>query len=99
MEIFDKIGQTANETYNYTVKQTGKFTRFAKLKLGMAENRAKIDDIYTSIGEQTYRKHMHGGFISEDLLNECKEIDKLADKVEQARMEILSLKEKRQCEK
>lgn len=97
MEIFEKIGKTAQETYRYTANQTSKFSKMAKAKIQMMEDKAKIEDIYTSLGEQTYRKYIQGNFVDEDLKNECEKIDILANKVEQARKDMLDLKEKKQC--
>jgi len=101
MDIFDKIGETANKTYKYTAQKTSKFAKETKLKLQISEDRAKIEDIYEEIGKKVYGKHIREENIDikKDLYEECSKIDKIANSIEKARKEILSLKDRRQCEK
>jgi len=101
MDIFDKITETANKTYKYTAEKTSKFAKETKLKMQIAENRAKIEDIYEEIGKKVYQKHIREEKIDikDDLLDQCAKIDEIAKTIEQSRLKILSLKDKRQCEK
>lgn len=101
MEFFDKLGKTASETYKYTAEKTSKLTKIAKLKLSINENKGKISDLYEEIGKKIYEKHIREeNFNIEDSIEEiCSQIDTISKEIEDARMEILKLNEKRQCQK
>ena len=58
MEIFDKIGNMASETYKFTTEKTSKLAKEAKIKMKINENKSKIDDIYEEIGKVIYQKHV-----------------------------------------
>ena len=58
MDFFDKLGKTASKTYKGAAEITGKLAKEAKLKMKMAENKAKIEDIYEEIGKKVYEKHI-----------------------------------------
>lgn len=101
MDIFDKISETANKTYKYTTEKTSKFAKETKLKMKIAENKAKIEDIYEEIGRKVYEKHIREENIDikEDLIEDCSKIDEITETIKKAREEMLSLNDCRQCEK
>lgn len=84
-----------------TTETTGKIARETKLKLKINENKGKIDDIYEEIGKKVYEKHIREEKIEikDDLLEECSKIDELAKEIEDARLEILKLNQKKLCSK
>lgn len=84
-----------------TTETTGKIARETKLKLKINENKGKIEDIYEEIGKKVYEKHVREEKIEikDDLLEECSKIDELANEIEDARLEILKLNQKRICNK
>lgn len=94
MGFFSDLSKKTSET-------TGKIARETKLKLKINENKGKINDIYEEIGKKVYEKHVREEKldISTDLAEECSQIDALAKEVEDARVEILSLNQKRICNK
>lgn len=100
MEFFDKLGKTASKTYNAAAEKTSKLAKEAKLKLLMSEDKAKILDLYEEIGKKVYEKHIREQNIDikSELIEECSQIDILADEIETARQDILNLKDKKQCE-
>ena len=99
MDFFDKLGKTASNTYKSAAELTGKLAKEAKLKMKMSENKAKIEDIYEEIGKKVYEKHIREEDISikDDLVEECLKIDKLSEIIKEARMELLKLKDLKQC--
>lgn len=99
MDFFNKLSNVANETYKYTAEKTGKIAKEAKLKLKINENKSKIEDLYEEIGKIVYQKHVREENINikEDLDSYCSSIDKLSSEIEEARMQILNLKERKQC--
>lgn len=84
-----------------TTETTGKIAKETKLKLKINENKGKINELYEEIGKKVYEKHVRKENldISTDLAEECSQIDTLAKEVEDARVEILSLNQKRVCAK
>ena len=101
MDIFDKIGETAKETYKYTADKATKLTREAKLRIQIREYKDKIKDLYESMGERIYENYVREDKQDiTDFLNErCSEIDIYAKEIEDARKEVLKLRDKKQCPK
>lgn len=99
MDFFDKLGKKATQTYKDAAEKTGKLAKEAKLKMLMNDNKEKIQELYEQIGKKVYEKHIREENISikEELLEECSKIDVLSDEIEAARMDILQLKDRRQC--
>ena len=92
MGFFSDLGKKTSET-------AGKISKETKLRLKINENKGKINDIYEEIGKKVYEKHTREENINikDELLNECTQIDTLAKEMEDARLEILKLNNKRIC--
>lgn len=101
MDLFDKIGNVASETYKFTAEKTSKIAKEAKIKMKINECKSKIDDLYEEIGKIVYQKHIREEDINieEDIEEYCTQIDSLSKTIEENRMELLNLKSKKQCEK
>lgn len=99
MDFFNKLGNMASETYKYTADKTNKLAKEAKTKIKMNEYKSQIEEIYEEIGEIVYQKHVREEDINikEDLQEYCKKIDELSEKVKECRMDLLNLKDKKQC--
>lgn len=99
MEFFNKLEEVATETYKYTTEKTGKLAKEAKIKMKINENKSSINKLYEKIGKITYQKHVREEDINikEDIEEDCKKIDELSNEIENCRMELLNLKEKKQC--
>ncbi len=99
MDLFDKIGKTACKTYKMTTEKTSKLAKETKLKIQMNEYKTKIQSIYEEIGKKVYEHHINDEDISIKVLVEenCIEIDELCDRIEDARKELLKLKDRKQC--
>ena len=65
------------------------------------ENKGKIEDIYEEIGKKVYEKHIREENIDikADLAEECSKLDALSKEIEDARLEILKLNQKKLCSK
>ena len=100
MEILNKIGNIASETYKKTTKKTGELAREAKIRMKMNEDKGKIKDFYQEIGKLVYQKHNDNVDISNDqeIIDLCRNIDELSDGIEKALDELLALKGKRICQ-
>lgn len=103
MELFDKIGKKASQTYKYTTEKTNKIAKEAKLKMSMSENKSKIDSIYEKIGKSIYEYHISNETRDNEKIEKiieeyCIEIDEISDNIEVQRKEILMLRDKKQCE-
>lgn len=94
MGFFSDIGKKTTEA-------TGKIAKETKLKLKINENKGKIEDIYEEIGKKVYEKHVREENIDIkiDLQEECSKIDKLSKEIEEAKIEILKLNQKKICSK
>lgn len=101
MDIFNKLSKKASDTYKYTTEKTGKLAKEAKLKMTINENKSNINDLYKEIGKKVYEKHIREeNIIIRDELEElCIQIDDYASIIEDANHEILSLRDKKICEK
>lgn len=93
MGFFSDIGKKTSET-------TSKIARETKLKMKINENKGKIADLYEIIGKKVYEKHIKeetAGF--EEFLNvELAKLDELSKEIEDARIEILKLNQKKMCQ-
>ena len=100
MDLFDKIGNVASETYKFTAEKTSKIAKEAKIKMKINECKSKISDLYEEIGKIVYQKHLREEEmdIREDIQEYCMQIDSLSKTIEESRMELLNLKDKKQCE-
>ena len=92
MGFFNDIGKKTTEA-------TSKITKETKLKLKMGDNKNKINNLYQQIGKAVYEKHVRGESINigEELKEECEKIATLASEIEESRLEILKLNNKRLC--
>ena len=99
MDFFDKLGKKASKTYKEAAELTGKLAKEAKLKMKMSENKAKIEDIYEEIGKKIYEKHIREENINikNELQEECGKIDEYSEIIKEIRMELLKLKDLKQC--
>ena len=99
MEFFDKLGRTANKTYKITQETATKLTKEAKLKFQIREDKLKIKDLYEAIGERIYENFVREDKqdITEFIQERCEEIDVFAKEIEEARKDILALKNIVQC--
>ena len=99
--IMDQISKKAVETYNIAAKATEKFSKEIKIKSKMSENKIKIQEFYEDIGKTLYEKYVLKEEINldRDLINNCSMIDILAEENEDLRMELLKLKNLKQCPK
>lgn len=99
MEIFDKIGEVASQTYKYTTEKADKIARETKLKMKMNENKSKIETLYNEIGEAVYRRHISQSKenFDEQIKTACEEIDRISKEIEQQNNELLNLKDRKQC--
>lgn len=99
MDILNKIGKKASETYKVTAEKTSKLAKEAKLRMKMNENKSDIEDLYKKIGKKVYEKHITDENINiMDLLEEeITKIDVLSDDIENILKEIMSLKDVKQC--
>ncbi len=97
--IVNKISKKAVDTYQMASKATGKFAKEVKLKAKMSENKAKIQELYEDIGKKVYENYVlkQEVNVSQDLINTCSTIDILADEIDDIRMELLKLKDMKQC--
>ncbi len=105
MGFFSDLGKKTSEATGKiarkTSETTGKIAKETKLKIKINENKNKINDIYEEIGKKVYEKHVREDSvcIKEDIQEECAKIDALAKEIEDARLEILKLNQKRLCSK
>ena len=92
MGILNDLGKMTTET-------TFKITREAKLKMQISENKQRIKCIYENLGRKIYENHVREENIDiKKLINDdCLRIDDLTKEIEDARKEILLLKNKMLC--
>lgn len=90
MGFFNDLGKKTTET-------TNKIAREAKLKVKMAENKNKIKELYEKLGKKVYESHIREEDI--DVKEDCAKIDELSKEIEDARIELLTLNNKKMCVK
>lgn len=98
MDIFDNISKKANDTCKFAAKQKNRVVQITKLKLFISRSRDEIHDIYEDIGKAVYERHLEGNAIDDKYIQDCIEIDTIANEIENARLKILELNDLRQCQ-
>lgn len=99
MEFLNKITETASKTYKYTTEKTSKLAKEVKIKTIINQDKAKISEIYEEIGKNVYQSYIR----KEDkeplqkIEELCKEINAYSSEIEANRMELLKLKDLKQC--
>ncbi|MCI9178161.1 MAG: hypothetical protein HFJ28_06415 [Clostridia bacterium] len=98
-KVISKIGETAVRTYRCAAKEASKIAREIKLKSQMAEDKEQIQSLYETIGKNVYEKYLLKETldIQTDYVEDCAMIDVLANEIEEIRMELLNLKNLKQC--
>ena len=88
-----------NDFGKKTTEATSKITKETKLRLKMSDSKSKINNLYEEIGKKVYEKHVRNESIDikKELNEECEKIDALAKEIEEARLEILKLNNKKIC--
>lgn len=98
MDILDKIGKVAEETCKGAADKTNRLAKEAKFRMKIGEKKNKISDIYEEIGKKVYKHHIEPEIeIENDIKDDCSMIDLYSQEIDEARQEILKLKEKKQC--
>lgn len=99
MDFWDKLTKKASETYKGASEKTNKIARETKLKIKINDNKSKIEDLYEEIGKKIYQKHVANEEINikDDIKEDCKRIDDLANEIEVFQKEIWGLKDSKQC--
>ena len=92
MGFFNEIGKKGAEA-------TSKIAREGKLKFKISDNKGKIKDIYQEIGRIIYEKHLREENIDikENLKEQLSTLDELSKEIEDARLELLRLNQKKLC--
>lgn len=90
-----------NDLSKKTTETTNKIAREAKLKMKINENKGIIKDLYETIGRKVYENHVREENIDikDFIKDDCSNIDKLSNEIEEARKEILTLNNKKMCKK
>lgn len=98
MDIINKIGKKATETYKITAEKTSKIAKEAKLKMEINNCNSNIQELYTEIGKKIYLKYSKEEEITiEDINDELNKIDTLTDEINKSNDEIMKLKDKVKC--
>lgn len=99
MDIIDKLGKTATNTYKITVNKTNKIAQRTKLRMHINECKTKIEDMYNIIGKKVYEKHVREENINiqDDIKKECEQIDKISTDIEKSIEYLLYLKDMKKC--
>ena len=94
MSFFNDLGKKTTET-------TAKIATEAKLKIEIAENKERINNLYIELGRKVYENHVREEKldIHEFIKDDCLKIDEISKEIENARKEILVLNNKKMCKK
>lgn len=94
MSFFNDLGKKTTET-------TAKIATEAKLKIEIAENKEKINNLYIELGRKVYENHIREENLNihEFINDDCLKIDEISKQIENARKEILVLNNKKMCKK
>ena len=109
MDIFDKISDVANKTYEITSNKTCKIAKETKLRFNINECKSKIYDLYEELGKDIYEIYVLNNNDNKDSKDEIKiikdeienyllTIDTIEDKIEYYNEELLKLKERKKCD-
>ncbi len=84
-----------------TTEKTTNVGRKTNLKIKIAEDKMKIEDLYEEIGKKIYENHVRENKVDDEkIIREyCFKIDLISKEIEEARKEILELNNMKMCKK
>lgn len=98
-ESIDKILGKFTKTTKEAIKKSGDAVGFTKLRLAVSNDKTKIKDLKTQIGELVYNAYIGSDAESEDIEKICSEIKDLNDEIERMENEIAQIRNLIRCSK
>mgnify|MGYP000848137675 CR=1 FL=1 len=96
MEFWDNFSKTVSDAAEYTVKEAGKLTGWAKLKYKLSASRARLDTFLAALGSVKYNE-VKGAAADANVNELIRNIDALKAEIEAYENEIAKLKNVRIC--
>ena len=94
MDLFNKLGKKATETFQNTKEKTAKITEEYKIKATLADDKLKISELLNEIGKIVYEARENHQDIDENIIEEkCEQIDKIKREMKDLEEKILELKD------
>jgi len=97
MDIWEKITKTVSEAADYTAREASKLTGIAKLKYKISAAKARLDNLYASLGRLKYdelKGNVPSGTTYDELVAK---IDKVKEEIDRYENELAELKNERLC--
>lgn len=105
-EFFEKLKHGASEfkkgaakVTKQVVRKTNDAVSQTKLSFAINETENKISEIYAEMGRSVYRDYLKNGEADEDMLESCRQIDKLLAEVDDLKEKVAELKQSVKCRK
>jgi rubrerythrin len=96
-DITKKMGDAAKsvgDAAKSTVKKSEDMLEVSKLNREISSEQNKIEKIYLDLGKAAYNKYKATGKVDDELLEGCKQIDELENKIASIREKIEEIKDK-----
>lgn len=103
-EIFDKLKyhaykakDEADKLTKIVVNKTNNMIGQTKLTFAANDTEAKMQQLYTEIGQMVYQIHRDGDTTPEQVLEQCRQLDLLADELMTLKTKIAGMKDQIVC--
>ncbi len=98
MELFDKIGKQANETYQEAKERVYSLSEELKIRSKIANLKERKNTLYTEIGEIVYKEIKDNKDVDRDVISaKSDEITSIFEEIAKLEAEILSHKKVKKC--
>lgn len=98
MDLWDDIVKKISDAADYTLKEAGKITDTAKIKLSIASKESTIDDIFLKIGKLHYEEHIDNSVDNgENIKAAFLEIEKLRSELKVLKSQLVITKKYKTC--
>ncbi len=98
MNLLDKLGEKATQTYQVTKEKAITLSEEIKMKTQISKLKRQINNKYRKIGNIVYDEVKNGkNSINDEIITECDEISKFKDEIVKLEKDILSIKKMKKC--
>lgn len=93
----DKFKKNAAKMTKQVVRKTNDAVSQTKLSFAINETENKISEVYEEIGRSVYREYLKNGETSENMIESCRQVDKLLAEAEDLKEKVAELKHSVKC--
>ena len=92
MNFWDDISRKISQGTKAVTQKSGELFEIAKVKMDVASEKEKINDLYEEIGKFIYSDYKKGNVKQEEIIEKCHLIDELNYKVKMLNQKVVQIR-------